>query len=67
MSDAKNRYDTEEVKELFKLCGWHSWPIFLEAVTVACGAAPGGVKRVVELNRLDLQAAWEDDQKRTIQ
>lgn len=62
-----SRYDRPEVRELFKLCGWHSWEIFLQAVEVACGAAPGGVKRVAELNQMDLRAAWEDDQKRTIQ
>ena len=57
-----SRYDNDEVRELFKLCGWHSWEIFIQAVEVACGAAPGGVQKVVELNQADLQLAWEHDQ-----
>ncbi len=61
--DLKNRYDTEYVRELFKICGWHSWPLFLEAVTIACTGTGGTVERIKKLNEADLRLAWEDDQR----
>jgi hypothetical protein len=62
--DLKNRYDTEYVRELFKICGWHSWPLFLEAVTIACTGTGGStVERIRKLNEADIRMAWEHDQQ----
>ncbi len=57
-----SRYDTPEVRELFKICGWYSWPLFLEAVTLACNGERGSVvERIRQINLADLREAWEAD------
>jgi hypothetical protein len=65
MSDmsVKNRHDNEYVRELFKVCGWHSWDLFLQAVTIACSRERGTVERIRQLNQADIRMAWEHDQQ----
>ncbi|MDA8119879.1 MAG: hypothetical protein M0Z85_07525 [Gammaproteobacteria bacterium] len=60
---SRSRYDNDEVRELFRLCGWHSWDLFLQAVTIACSGEAGTVERIKQLNEADIRMAWEHDQQ----